>query len=225
MVRLNVETDVAKLERALSNLSDKQIKQATAFALTDIGAAVVKAEIETTKQVFNNPTPFITKAPRKSGGSNAFRLTFAKPNKLWSEITIQPKQAQSLHWQIEGGQKTPNRRALKLPSTAIKLNKYGNLPRNKVNTLMKKTGTGKGSMFSGAPRNHPRFGNAPGIYQRQGKKGKDRLVPQLFWSSFANYRKRFPFYEVGKVIVRDHFAKELNRQIAKAVRKAQQASR
>ena len=222
MVKINIDSDLATLAGKLNSLASKQIPRAIAFALTDIGAAVVKAEVQTAKQVFHNPTPFIVKEPRKSGGSQAFRLSFANPKKLESSVTIQPKQSQSLHWQIEGGSKTPTKQALVVPAAA-RLNKYGNLSRTAVSRfLTKSSGTGSGSTFSGIPKG-TKFKDKPGIYQRMGPGGRKKLKPLVYWKPRATYQPRFKFYEVGRVIVRDHFTKELNKQMLKAFAAAQKA--
>lgn len=124
---------------------------------------------------------------------------------LSARVHLKDVQAAYLGLQITGGVRTPKKRALVLPGAGLKLNQYGNIPRNKVKQLLARPDT-----FSG------RVGNVAGIWQRT-RKG---LKLMLLYEPKAQYRKRFPFYEIVADVVRRRLTANLDAAIALAVRSA-----
>ena len=71
----------------------------------------------------DRPTPFTIKGVRWQGASkNDF-----KTGRLHSRVYLMDKQAEYLRFQIEGGTRTPKGTAIAVPTSNVKLNKYGKL--------------------------------------------------------------------------------------------------
>jgi len=210
MPKLDLTQDLTGLQKRMDSLIRKQIPLRVAIALTDVAKDVIAAEHILLKEKLNQPTPFTT-------GKKTFRRINAEKNdwpNLSSAVLISPIQAQYLHWQIAGGTRPPKGRAIPIPGPNMKLNKFGNLPRNKIATLM-----GNKKTFAGKPRGakHPTEG---GIYQRTGGKRNPKYKMLIAWKPRANYSPRLPFYKVGKAIVAKRFGIRLNQQLRRAVEKA-----
>ncbi|KLU15120.1 MULTISPECIES: hypothetical protein [Xenorhabdus] len=151
----------------MANLSDlvnklakirHQIPFATAQALTEVARKIEKAQKVAFERKLENPTPFTVKAVRSKG---------ARKNNLTAKLFVLPTAAGYLEPFEQGGVHKLNGAALLNPKN-IKLNKYGNLPRNKLNQLK-----GKDSTFIGD------VNGVNGVFQRKkakkAKKGKKRL--------------------------------------------------
>jgi hypothetical protein len=71
----------------------------------------------------DRPTPFTIKGVRWQGASkNDF-----KTGRLHSRVYLMPTQAEYLRYQIEGDTRTPKGTAIGVPTSNVKLNRYGNL--------------------------------------------------------------------------------------------------
>ncbi|WP_338803590.1 hypothetical protein WDV76_16015 [Xenorhabdus griffiniae] len=141
----------------------KQIPFATAQALTQVAREIEKAQKVAFERKLESPTPFTVKAVRSKG---------AKKDDLTAKVFVLPTAASYLEPFEEGGVHKLNGSALLNPKN-IKLNKYGNLPRNKLNQLKGKDDTFIGELST-------RYGdNVNGVWQRKKakkvKKNKRRL--------------------------------------------------
>lgn len=141
----------------------KQIPFATAQALTSVARKIEAAEKTAFKRHLENPTPFTVNSVRSSG---------AKKSNLKAKVFVMDTAASYLEPFEFGGQHKLNSQALLNPKN-IKLNKYGNLPRNKITQLKAKPDVFIGELST-------RYGSGVnGVWQRKkalkGKKGKKRL--------------------------------------------------
>ncbi|WP_445494036.1 hypothetical protein [Photorhabdus sp. SF281] len=141
----------------------KQIPFATAQALTKVARQIEQAEKKAIERKLDNPTPFTINSVRSVG---------ARKNNLKAKVFVMKTAAGYLEPFEVGGVHKLNGNALLNPKD-IKLNKYGNLPRNKLQQLKAKPDVFIGEVTT-------RYGNnVNGVWQRKKakkvKKGKKRL--------------------------------------------------
>ncbi|MBD2781940.1 hypothetical protein [Xenorhabdus szentirmaii] len=147
----------------LKDLSDqlagirKQIPFATAQALTQVARQIEQSQKTAIERRLENPTPFTVKSVKSRG---------ARKNDLTAKVFVMQTAAEYLEPFEEGGVHKLNGAALLNPKN-IKLNKHGNLPKNKLSQLKGKTDTFIGQV-----------GEVNGVFQRKKakklKKGKKR---------------------------------------------------
>ncbi|WP_272670840.1 hypothetical protein [Providencia sp. PROV147] len=136
----------------------KQIPFATAQALTSTVRKIENAQKVALQRNLESPTPFTVKSIKSRG---------ARKSDLRAKVFVMNIAAEYLTPFEEGGVHKLNGSALLNPKS-IKLNKYGNLPRNKLSSLKAKDNTFIGDV-----------GGANGVWQRKkvkkGKKGRKRI--------------------------------------------------
>ncbi|MEC5321112.1 hypothetical protein VSX61_19590 [Brenneria populi subsp. brevivirga] len=128
----------------------KQIPFATAQALTSVARQIQDAQKTAIKRTFDNPTPFTVNSVRSQG---------ARKNNLTARVFVMNTAAEYLEPFEFGGQHKLNGKALLNPKS-IKLNKYGNLPRNKLAQLKANPDVFIGKVTTAA-------GTANGVWQRK----------------------------------------------------------
>lgn len=147
-------TDLSNQLRTLR----KQIPFATAQAMTAVVRKIEDAQKVTMQRNLDNPTPFTVKSVKSRG---------ARKSDLKAKVFVMNTAAAYLEPFEIGGVHKLNGSALLNPKD-IKLNKYGNLPRNKLSSLKSKENTFIGDV-----------GGVNGVWQRKkakkGKKGRKRL--------------------------------------------------
>lgn len=133
----------------------KQIPFATAQAMTSVVRTIEGAQKVAMQRNLDNPTPFTVKSVKSRG---------ARKSDLKAKVFVMNTAAAYLEpFEIGGGHKL-NGSALLNPKD-IKLNKYGNLPRNKMSALKSKENTFIGDIDG-----------VNGVWQRKkAKKGRKRL--------------------------------------------------
>ncbi|MER2953014.1 hypothetical protein [Morganella morganii] len=147
-------TDLSNQLRTLR----KQIPFATAQAMTAVVRKIEDAQKVAMQRNLDNPTPFTVKSVRSKG---------ARKTDLKAKVFVMNTAAAYLEPFETGGVHKLNGSALLNPKD-IKLNKYGNLPRNKLSSLKSKENTFIGDISG-----------VNGVWQRRkakkGKKGRKRL--------------------------------------------------
>lgn len=118
---------IKELSATLRSLQ-KQIPFATAQALTSVARKIQDAERTALQRRLENPTPFTVNAVGSVG---------ARRNNLTARVFVKDLAASYLEPFEFGGQHKLNSQALLNPKN-IKLNKYGNLTRNKMAQLKAK---------------------------------------------------------------------------------------
>lgn len=136
----------------------KQIPFATAQAMTAVARKIEGAQKVAMQRNLDNPTSFTVKSVKSRG---------ARKSDLKAKVFVMNTAAAYLEPFEIGGVHKLNGSALLNPKD-IKLNKYGNLPRNKMPALKSKENTFIGDI-----------GGVNGVWQRKkakkGKKGRKRL--------------------------------------------------
>lgn len=148
--------DIKELSAQLQSLK-KQIPFAAAQALTSVARQIAAAEKTAFQRKLENPTPFTVNSVGAAG---------ARRDSLTAKVFVRDIAAGYLEPFEFGGAHKLNGHALLNPKD-IKLNKYGNLPRNKLSQLKAKSNTFIGEIDG-----------VNGVWQRKaakkGKKGKKR---------------------------------------------------
>lgn len=115
------------LSRQLKQLQ-KQIPFATAQAMTSVVRDIVAAQKVAMGRKLESPTPFTVNSVGSAG---------ARKNNLRAKVFVRDVAAEYLEPFEFGGEHKLNSQALLNPKN-IKLNKYGNMPRNKLSQLKAK---------------------------------------------------------------------------------------
>lgn len=137
------------LEHHLLSLK-KQIPYATALALTRTARRIQEAQKVNLESKLENPTPFTVNSVASVG---------ARKTSLRAKVYIRPTAAQYLAPSEYGGTRYLSGRALLNPKN-IRLNQYGNIPRNKLARLKARPDVFVGSV-----------GGVNGVWQRKKARG------------------------------------------------------
>ncbi|MDY7560205.1 hypothetical protein [Pseudomonas sp. AB6] len=146
---ISVRANVKDLQKTLTALANKQIKFATALALTTIAKEVQADEIHNISLVFKKPKPFTQKSVGVKG---------ARKDNLTAIVFVRPIAAKYLEPYEVGGLHVLSGRALLNPKD-IKLNAYGQLPRNVLERLKARK-----DIFIGPVKT--KSGSVNGVWQR-----------------------------------------------------------
>jgi hypothetical protein len=230
-IRVNV--DLPALRRMFSGL-ERQVDFATAQALTATAKNVQAAIPSGLEQALDKPTPF-TKGAEEGPRASTF-IRAARRNKLVAEVVFKGRQAEYLRYQVEGGERKPNRKALRLPAD-IALDAYGNIPRGTIAKLLavarreqrlaKRTSrtirvSRDVEIFYGDPTEVGLPDSPPGIYKRvRLPDGRGRLIPLIvFPQTTATYRKRVDLQAIAQPAVDRNFQRNLVNALREALRTA-----
>lgn len=191
----DIRSNIAELERDLSNAARREIPFATSLAINDTLGEVKDNTEKRLERVVDRPTPFTLRAfaLRRSSKRNLRGVLFAKD-----------VQADYLRW-LEGGTRLPKARAIVVP-VRQKLNRYGNMPRGAIARAL-----GRADTFSTQPAGgrNPRLPG--GIYRRM-KRGRLRMVAAF--EPRATYNRRpFRFQEGARKTAEARMPRHLEKQM------------
>ena len=227
MIKLDVRLEGFEKTRAMLAGRSKQVRFATAVALTKTADDVKVAIPAALDQALDRPTPFtkqgtfVTRADRAS---------------LEAVVGFKDKQAAYMKFQIAGGVRSPGAGGLRLP-TAIQLNAFGNIPRGVIAKLIavarKEGNLTKGvsrrirvsrsvELFYGDPKDVGGRKFPRGIYKDVDLGGgRSQLVPLIvFPNRPASYKKRFDFVALASRVVRSNWRRNFDQALADALRTA-----
>jgi hypothetical protein len=122
---ISIRSNLKEIQRNLSAFVSKQIPFATATALTATAKLVQQAEVAELRTTLKNPSPFTLKS---------VRVIPARKNTLTATVFVMDKAASYLSPYEDGGVHKLNSKALLNPKD-IKLNQYGQLPKNVLAAL------------------------------------------------------------------------------------------
>ena len=204
MITIKVDNKAALA--ALAGL-EKQVRFATARALTATAKKIQEGMPAELERALDKPTDFTKRGTF---------LKAATKDSLTAIVGFKDRQASYLKWQVEGGVRTPNKKALKLPS-AIKLDAHGNIPKGIIKQLIavarkegkvgKRTSrriqvSSKLELFYGDPKDVGARKFPPGIYKivKQGTRGQ--LVPLIVFPAVsAKYKPRLNLQRFAQGVV------------------------
>jgi len=215
---LKLDTNIKQVQQELAKTA-KQLKFATAVALTATAGKVKDAMPRALESVLERPTEFTKRG---------WFVTRATPQTMEAVVGAKDKTASYLIHQVEGGTFAPKRKALRLP-TAIKLNEFGNLPAGTIKQLIERAKAGKratkgqGRRFGVSSKlelfyGDPKDKRPAGIYKRVRQGGREQLIPLIvFPRQSARYRKEFDFYGIARRIASAEFEREFEKALARAL--------
>ena len=205
---LSVHSNTKQLTAHLNRIQRKQIPFATAKALTQTAFDVRRTLQNALPRRLDRPTKGIINSVQVDKATKynvTARVGFAGLG--FGKTAWKESPAKIMRRHIKGGTRYPNKRAIAVP-VKQRTNKYGNLPRNKISTLLANTT----KYFSGTPKG---MSNA-GIYERQKKK----LKMLVAWEPKATYQGgRFPFKGIVKLSVAKNYRKRFERSLQDALDK------
>lgn len=196
MLSISFKTNIDAFERTLNDAEKRQLPFALARALTQTARDDVKPSLD--RQIdlsFEAPTPFTRRA---------IGYLRASKSNMVASVFIKDVQGQYLELEITGGVRRPTGKAIPIP-VGQRLNKYGNLPRGKIKSLLSQP-----NVFSG------RVNGRGGIWKRT-KRGPKLLIA---WADRAQYRPRFPFFQTARSSTLAHFPRRFERSFMDAMRTA-----
>ena len=218
VMNINITSNIKPLTKRLNSAEKKQIPFALSKALNNVAFATVDKA---------NPTGLKQKADKIfDGGAVAFTKSgfrFKKSTKknLEAIIFVESEREKYLKFQINGGTRFPNKKAIIVPTDNMKLNKYGNITK----ATREKLFNDRKKYFFGIPKGKSGKNNE-GIWERYGRRKsgdtsgyKMRMVAQL--TSKAQYRPKFPFAETVEGVVfsqKRGIGKEFEKALKDAIR-------
>ena len=170
-MQISIRNNIRQVERGLSNVARREIPFATARAITQTLRDIERNMLKRMARVLDRPTRFTLKA---------WVIKRATKRKLSGAIFAKDKQAAYLTFAESGGVRTPNGRALTVP-TGRRLNRFGNVPRGGV-----RADIAKPKVFSGKPKGDQ---GPAGIYQRMGRGGRAWLKNLYVYTARTVYTK------------------------------------
>jgi len=195
---MKVETNIKDIVKGLSDFEKKQLPYATSKALNDTAFQVKDALVAQMKQKLNNPTPFTLRA---------VKVKKATKKSLYAEIFISDAQAEYLKRVYYGGTKYPKKKALVTPTKDLKLNKYGNITRNKVKTVLNSK-----NYFSGTVKG--KGGTRSGIFRKY-KTGRIKQI--IMWQQKREDKKILEFDKVVKGVAESNIDDNFQRALQYAI--------
>ena len=186
-------TGTQSLQRTIDNIVAKQAPFAISVALNETAKDVKKGVERQLVQDIDNPTPFTKKA---------FTVARSTKKNLESAVFVNPIQTNYLRYQILGGKRTARKgMPVLVPSASARLNKYGNIPRNKIRNL-----EAKDKLYKTGRR----------LVERMAR--KDRGL--AYSAKSATYKKKFKFYERAKSTAVKTFPNQMRKSLTNALRTA-----
>ncbi len=211
MIEIRVKVETKRVKRFLRNVQKQQIPFAVARAITQTLNVAKKDVLRQLDKDIRNPVPFTRRG---------FRVDGANKKNLRGRLFILPKQNDYLQYLIFGGVRLPRGTALALrpakPAPGrIKLNKFGNLPRNQQARAQLARGA-----FSATINGVAGIWKAP----TKTKSGKTRKGSKfqlvLAYERQAVYRPSYRFFERGQNSIRVNWPGIFERSFRSALRSA-----
>lgn len=202
----------------------KNIRFASAVALTRTAGEIRLAEIAEMKSVFDRPTPWTLNSLAVKPATKTDLVALVRKKEFGANSA-----GHILGPHIEGGARGQRRAEQALggfvvPGRGMKLDRYGNLPPAtyvKILSQLKlssdSTANASSSSRSKAKRrNEAYFRQGNIVFQRKGK----AIMPALIITRPPNYRIRFPYFTKGEKVFDALFPAQFDRAIGQAFRDA-----
>ena len=199
MTSSNIDDVLRDVDRAFS----KQIPFALSKGLNDTATEAINAMKAQLPKKLDRPTPFTMRA---------FALKRSTKRNLVATVYVKPIQAEYLEYQILGGTRRPKGKALLVPR-GVRLNKYGNIPRKRVQTLLARPDTFSGTINGVAGIWQRGHHTKTGRWSTAGKAKPTSLRLLVAYEPKASYRPLFPMQK----IVNGVFNRTLSKNVSKAI--------
>jgi hypothetical protein len=218
-MRITVQDNLKEIRKQLDkDLNKKDFNKIMARAMNHTGERVVNAERSHLNDKLSNPRPQTVKSVVIS--------QFAKPknNKLAMTVRVKDFAAKYLHYIYSGENELARRQKYASPTDNLsKKGKFGNIMKlSKKGGLLGKVdrtkdSQRKGSRFQGIPKGEG--SNYYGIWERQGKKGREGLKLLVAYTPFIKHRKFIDFFKVGEKVIKNTLHREIDKQFARHMKR------
>ena len=200
-MQIKIKDNIKQFSKGLSKFEQKQIPFATMRGINDTLFGLRKEMAKQTVKKLDRPTPATQKG---------FQIKKANKKTLTGLLFIKDFVADYLKFQIDGGTRSTGRK-IPVPFTPnARLNKFGNIP-NKRKGLIKRPTKQFITQINGVS----------GVYEKQGRGGKQLKLIIAFEDSVVYDKKPFPFYKIGIGYINNTY----DRNLQKAFKKAMQTAR
>ncbi len=202
-----IKNNIDQVIKGLNKIQRKQVPFATSVAINDTAFGLQK-EIKRQMPIkLDKPTPWTVSGVlvRKSKKTDLEAFVYmAGARGLPKESTDRNKY---ISYQVNGGTRLPKKRKIPIPGRNLKVNKYGNMPKNKIRSLVKQK-----DVFVGNVK------GIDGIWQR--KKDKSGVKLMVLFENTADYRPRLPFNRIGQGYTTSKFTRNFEKSLARALASA-----
>ena len=213
-MQISVVANTKQLTKHLNRIQRKQIPFATSKALNDVAFDCRSFIQKSLPRRLDRPTKGIIssvqveKSKKKNLVATVGFAGLGFKSTKWSESP-----AEIMRRHIKGGTRTPQGKAIPVPiARNLKLNKFGNMPRTKIKTLLAKPD----KYFSGQPK-----GRDAGIYERikRTKRKPGKLKMLISWEPRTQYQGgRFPLRKIVELAVKKKYRKRFDAALKYALR-------
>ena len=213
-MQISVQADTKALTKHLTRIQRQQIPFATSKALNDVAFDARSYVQKSLPRRLDRPTKGIIssvqvqKSKKKNLVATVGFAGLGFKSTKWSESP-----AEIMRRHIKGGTRTPQGKAIPVPiARNLKLNKFGNMPRTKIKTLLSKPD----KYFSGQPK-----GRDAGIYERtkRTKQKPGKLKMLISWEPRTQYQGgRFPLKKIVELAVKNKYRKRFDAALKYALR-------
>ncbi len=188
MITLKVQ-GVAALQKNVNKVLKRKIPRAVVNGLNRTGYTVKNDMTRSLGKYIDRPNKFTQRF---------LRVDRAKMSRKVVYITSQPIQERYLKFQVFGGSSS---RPKVVPFSSWPKNQYGNLARGTTKRANAFRTTLKGKIV---------------YFMKQGRKGDRRAAGIGHIPTMRSYRKRYPFFKLGRAAARGVYVQKIRSEIRKA---------
>ena len=201
-MNLSIQADFTQLTKNLTAMQRQQVPFAIAQTLNGLADDAAKAITFQMDRYLDRPTSFTKKA---YVGGRGFKGKRATKRNFEAILIPGDIQAKYLKFQIAGGTRLPDQKAILVPTRISPKNKFGNLSRANRKRIV----AGGGKFFSAGDREE----KTPGVYKREG----ERIRPFAFYVDDARYEAIFPIEKIAGGIVRNNLPRRFREALARSM--------
>ena len=203
-MNINIDFDISQARRKLDSVQRKQLPFATSVALNETATEVAKQLTKQMDRYIDRPTPFTKMAFLTRAGK--FKGKRARKTDLVAIVQADKKQNEYLTFQVFGGTRTPQKKAILVPTLKANKNQYGNITK----ATRRKYIEGTNKIFAAGLRE----GLAEGVYRRD-RKGNITMLAA--YEPHTQYSPRFPVFTIATGTARSAFPRQFQRAIKRAL--------
>tara|TARA_B110000008_G_C16896558_1_gene534975 strand:+ start:576 stop:1298 length:723 start_codon:yes stop_codon:yes gene_type:complete len=219
---VSVKTNIRSVTKRVKKFQGVDLPKAVGFAMNDTARKMMKLYNMNTNRTFNKPVKYTSSAFGFTKTSSSQKTVNDKiayvgvkgePNiKSSGDSSGTNRRIKYMRLQTDGGERTPNRKYIVIPTVHSELNQHGNFPRN----FVKRVKADKKRYFFGTPKGRPSNGSFNGIWRRLGTTTNDRSPKLQKVASFIDRQtinKLFPFDKLTRTFIPKILEKQLQKQI------------
>ena len=216
---INVRSNIQEFSKGVERTSKKHLPYAVSVAINNTALKAQQELIKHTKVKVHMPVAFTSR-------NATFVIRSSKyDSPISATVGFKDRQASYLKYLETGGVSTSSTGAMKPVPVDKYKNKFGNLPKKRIDKLL----ANKEQYFSG----YPAGGGEPGVFKRLGKRvkrqrkrgGDSATVYQSYklervatWEQSTTHKPVTRYGERVQIIVDRNFSKELKKQFDAALK-------